>query len=148
MSDIRTIWNPDSQRGDWAVEAGALASGLDVQTSVLLSLFTDRLADPDDDIPDAAANGLKDRRGWWGDDDPKHIIGSRLWLLDRAKGPANLAQRAEDYAREALQWMLDDGVVARFDIQATWIPQQQLLLQVVACRSDGGVISNLSIDLW
>lgn len=148
MSDIQTIWNADTRRGDWAVAAGSLASGLDVQTSVLLSLFTDRLADPNDVIPDAASNGLKDRRGWWGDDDPKHVIGSRLWLLDRAKGPANVAQRAEDYAREALQWMLDDGVVAKFDIQATWIPQQQLQLQVTAYRSDGSVISNLSTNLW
>jgi phage gp46-like protein len=148
MSDIQTIWNTNTQRGDYAIANGALASGLDVQTSVLISLFTDRLADPDDAIPDAPPSGLADRRGWWGDDDPKYIIGSRLWLLERVKGPADVAQRAEDYAREALQWMLDDGVVANFDIQAAWVPQNQLMLQVVAYRTDGSIVSNLSIDLW
>lgn len=148
MSDIQTIWDAATQRGDWAVSAGSLASGLDVQTSVLLSLFTDRLVDADDDIPDAPPAGVPDRRGWWGDDDPKYLSGSRLWLLDRAKGPMNVAQRAEDYAREALQWMLDDGVVAKFDIQAVWTPQNQLTLTVIAYRTDGSIVSNISTNLW
>jgi phage gp46-like protein len=148
MSDIQTIWNSTTQRGDWAVSAGSLTSGPDVQTSVLLSLFTDRLVDANDLIPDASQTVLPDRRGWWGDDDPKYLIGSRLWLLDRAKGPMNVAHLAEDYAREALEWMLDDGVVAKFDIQATWVPKNQLTLTVVAYRTDGSTVSNLSINLW
>ena len=148
MSDIQTIWDTTAQRGDWIIASGALASGHDVETAVLMSLFTDRLCDTDDIIPDAPPSGLSDRRGWWGDTDPKYPIGSRLWLLDRAKGPANVASRAEDYAREALQWMLDDGVVAKFTITATWIPKNQITLQVVSYRADGSVVSNLSTKLW
>ena len=148
MSDITTIWSTQTMRGDWAVANGSLVSGQDVPTAVLISLLTDRLALPGDQIPDAPPNGMADRRGWWGDDDPETPIGSRLWLLDRVKGPLDVAARAEDYAKEALQWMLDDGVVANFDVRATWVPQTQLDLVVVAYRSDGSVISNQAINLW
>ena len=135
-------------RGDWAVANGSLVAGADVETAVLISLFTDRLALADDEIPDAPQVGIADRRGWWGDQDSNYLIGSRLWLLDRVKGPLNVAQRAEDYAREALQWMLDDGVVAKFDVHATWVPQSRLDLVVVAYRKDGSAISNQSLNLW
>lgn len=148
MSDITTIWNTQSMRGDWAVANGALVSGQDVVSAVLISLLTDRLAMPGDAIPDAPPVGLADRRGWWGDADPEYPIGSRLWLLDRVKGPMDVAARAEDYAKEALQWMLDDGVVANFDVKATWVPQTRLDLVVIAYRTDGSVISNQAINLW
>jgi phage gp46-like protein len=148
MSDIQTLWNTATMRGDWAVANGALVSSADVETAVLISLFTDRLALADDQIPDAPQLGMANRRGWWGDQDPNYLIGSRLWLLDRVKGPLNVAQRAEDYAKEALQWMLDDGVVAKFDIKATWVPLTRLDLVVVAHRKDGSVISNQSINVW
>jgi phage gp46-like protein len=148
MSDIQTRWDTTFNRGDYAVAGGALAVGHDIQTAVLLSLFTDRLAQPGDVIPDAPPSGLVDRRGWWGDDDPHYPIGSRLWLLDRSKGPLDVAQRAEDYAREALQWLLDDGVAAKFDIQAAWVRPNQLKLVVVAYRTDGSILSNLSTNLW
>jgi phage gp46-like protein len=148
MSDIQTLWNTANMRGDWAVANGALVSGADVETAVLISLFTDRLALASDEIPDAPQLGAPDRRGWWGDQDTNHLIGSRLWLLNRVKGPLNVTKRAQDYAREALQWMLDDGVVAKFDIQATWVPGNRLNLIVTAHRKDGSVISNQSINVW
>ena len=80
MSDITTIWSTQTMRGDWAVANGSLVSGQDVPTAVLISLLTDRLALPGDQIPDAPPSGMADRRGWWADDDPETPIGSRLWL--------------------------------------------------------------------
>lgn len=146
--DVRTIWNPLSNRGDYMVVGGDLVAGNDVETAVLLSLFTDRRADVTDTLPDVPTGGVADRRGWWGDTGATSPIGSRLWLLDRAKGPLQVAQQAEDYAREALQWLLDDGIVARFDISAAWSAPSTLLLTVVAYRSDGTRVSSLSTSLW
>lgn len=37
------------------------------------------------------------------------LFGSRLHLLLRAKNTVQTAQRAEGYAKEALQWMIDEG---------------------------------------
>lgn len=147
MSDIRSIWDPETQHCDYVIASGSFQSGNDVETAVLISLFTDRLAEVNDVIPDARAGYPGDRRGWWGDD-PQNRIGSRLWLLKRSKGPLDVAATAEEYAAEALQWMIDDGVVARFDIAATWTPPNQLDLLVVSYRTDGTVISNQPISLW
>lgn len=45
-------------------------------------------------------------------------FGSRLHLLQRAKNTETTKRLAEDYAREALQWMLDTGKVTNIDVRA------------------------------
>ena len=46
MSDILTTWEPWLLTGDWALDGPDLAIGSDLETSVIISLFTDRLALP------------------------------------------------------------------------------------------------------
>src|SRR5437868_6146739 len=101
MADTTTVWDAANSRGDWAMAGPLLASGDDLQTAILISLFTDRIADPSDVIPD----GTSDPRGWWGDEGQAENIGSRLWLLSRKKQTQETLQRAYDYIVEALQWM-------------------------------------------
>lgn len=45
-------------------------------------------------------------------------FGSRLHLLMRAKNTDATARMAMDYAREALQWMLDTGRARKIDVYA------------------------------
>lgn len=104
-TDIKTVWEPDSLLGDWKTGGGGLVDGNDLETAILISLFTDRLARADDVIDG------DDRRGWWGDTGSEYPIGSRLWLLRREKLTTKVALKAEDYANEALAWLRDDGVV-------------------------------------
>ena len=141
MSDISTVWDVQRMHGDWVLSGPSLQSGDDLQTAVLISLFTDRLASPDDETPDG------DRRGWWGDD-PQYPIGSRLWLLERVKGPLDVPQRAKDYAAEALQWLIDDGVVASFDISTQWSAPGRLDLSVTLNRSDGSRVAMKFPQVW
>jgi len=148
MADIQTVWNTEKGIGEYALKNGSLQSGKDIETAVLISLFTDRLADVNDDLPDATTNTRADRRGWWGDTGQEYSIGSRLYLLDRRKAPLLIEKDAVNYATEALQWMIDDVVVARFDIQAKFTRPNQLRLMVIAYRQDGSVISNISEELW
>lgn len=148
MADIQTIWDTQNGRGNYVLEDSVLSSGHDVRTAVLISLFTDRLADINDDLPDATTSVLNDRRGWWGDTGQSYPIGSRLYLLDRSKAPMNIEKDAVNYATEALQWMLDDNVVARFDIQAKFVLGNQLRMTVVAYRQNGSIISEISEELW
>lgn len=81
------------------------SSQLDPLTrAVVISLFTHRRADPDDnaDVP----------MGWWGDTWPivaNDRYGSKLWLLQRSKLTNALVNTVRGYLREALQWMLDAG---------------------------------------
>lgn len=137
MTDIVTSWNVTRGVGDWAIESGALASGGDLATAVLVSLFTDRRAGDDDALPD----GSDDRRGWWGDLEQDVAIGSRLWLLERSRLTEEVAGAAADYAREALQWLLDDKVASGIRVGAVLAGRSQLNLAVTVTRSNGEKLS-------
>lgn len=124
MTDIKTVWIADEARGDWELLKGGLSGGDDLQTAILISLFTDRLARSDDD------HDGDDRRGWWGDSGAKYNIGSRLWLLNRQKLTTKTAQRAEDYAAEALKWLIDDGIVSAIATEAQIVYPARLYLTI------------------
>lgn len=133
MSDITTVWVPEQSRGDWQLVDGSLTQGSDLQTAVYISLFTDRQA-ADTDIP---SDGTTDRRGWIGDAGAEYPIGSRLWLLDRGKHTADVLDQAQSYIAEALQWLIDDGVVAGFEIGVQWANASTLVCVIVAHKPDG-----------
>ncbi len=137
MSDIATIWDVQRLRGDWVLDGTLLKSGDELVTWLLISLFTDRIAGIDDVIPD----GSNDPRGWCLDD-PDRPIGSRLWLLERAKAPTDETKnRAIDYITEAVQWMLDDGMVAKWNISADWVRGNMLGCQVTGYHQDGTTVA-------
>ncbi len=131
MSDITTSWN--ATRGDWRMVGADLGSGDDLATAVLISTFTDRVALPDDAIPD----GTTDPRGWWGDDPTGVPIGSRLWLIFRNKLTQDTVASAQNYEEEALQWMVDDGVVAGFDVYVETQVPSTLAMRVTLFKNDG-----------
>ncbi|WP_249189607.1 phage GP46 family protein [Burkholderia ambifaria] len=126
------------------VSGGDLATGLDLETAVLVSLFTDRMANRDDPIPD----GSGDPRGWWGDIGEDKPIGSRLWLLDRSKQTQEVLNNARDYIFEALQWLVDDGVVASIDVQTQWVRDTFLGAQVTLYQPTGPNVSMAYAWAW
>jgi len=140
MPDISLIWDVDNSRGDWQLLGPVLVTGNDLASATLISLFTDRIANPDDVIPD----GTDDPRGWWGDLGEDMPIGSRLWLLSRAKQTQETLNNAVDYAKEALEWFVDDGVAARIDVFAQWVRTSFLGLQVILYNQDGTTIAAFS----
>lgn len=116
--DIALVWSNAAGAADAGIVANDLARDDGLQTAVLLSLFTDRAAEEGDVLPDEET----DRRGWWGDefaDDAGDRIGSRLWLLARSKRTDDVLARAEEYARESLQWLIDDKVAERIEVTAS-----------------------------
>ena len=117
MADIETFILSDPSTGvscDWQLAAGALADDHDIKTAVLISLFTDRRAEEDDPLPEAAAS----KRGWWGDALSGRRIGSRLWLLSREKQLREVLLRAREYAEESLAWLVADGIARRVTVFA------------------------------
>lgn len=119
------------------------SSQLDPLTrAVVISLFTHRRADPDDnaDVP----------MGWWGDTWPivaNDRYGSKLWLLQRSKLTNALVNTVRSYLCEALQWMLDDGVVSRIDIDIQRTGINELGNSIVLWRRDGPVTISFN-DFW
>ena len=146
MADIRHIWS-DALVGDWLIADAGLDASDDLATAVFISLFTDARAEDDDRIP----NGSQDRRGWWGDGtDPERRIGSRLWLLAREKTTRETRLRAIDYVRQALAWMIKDGVADRIDVTASYAPgvPTRLELSVVIIRDGATLFSRTFDPFW
>ena len=141
MSDIALQWGTTT--ADVQLVGKDLRTGSDLITAVTVSLFTDRRAADDDTLLD----GSDDRRGWWGDDVDRPL-GSRLWLLERAKRTQETLQLAQNYIAEALQWLIDDGVVARFDILVEWVAGSQLSAAITAHRNDGSSEANRFTWAW
>ncbi len=120
---------------DIGIAAPDLATDAGMRTAVIISLFTDRIAEAVDDV-DANAN----RRGWWADilsDVQGDKIGSRLWLLGRSKQTKDTLLRAKEYAQEALQWLLDDGVASRLQIETEWVERSTLGIRVQIYKAAG-----------
>lgn len=122
----------DNQPLTVLIDGQQVSFGLDAAEplvrAVVISLFTWRRANPDDELPAEA------RLGWWGDTFPTEAndrIGSRLWLLARAKLTAETPRRAREYAEEALRWLVDDGVAGRIEVEAE---RQGLSTLAIACR--------------
>jgi phage gp46-like protein len=106
-----------------------------LNTAVLISLFTDRRAEPHDELPDPGES----RRGWWGDglNQDNDLIGSRLWLLVRRKQTPETRQLFEDYTREALAWLVADGQAEKIDVTAEWATRGTLVINIVIHRPTG-----------
>ena len=155
MADIRTFFTAITGEGaaatvgfgacDWLVAGAGLESDEGLQTAILISLFTDRRASVGD-VPQGTG-----QRGWWGDSyapEAGDQIGSRLWLLARSKQlPATLRQ-AEQYAREALQWLVDDGVAQNISATAEWGRVGLLGLVVQVQRSGQPVLQYRFENFW
>lgn len=129
MSDIALEWNGYS--ADFAVAGNDYVIDDGLRTAVVLSLFLERRAEPGDELPESDLDSVQFdpgaiayRGGYWGDQFPVvegEKTGSRLWLLRRSKDIPSLLSRAETYATEALQWLVDDKVALSVDVTATFI---------------------------
>lgn len=147
LADLALTWGATEGTADLSMIDSDLASDAGLETAYLLSLFTDRRAEPDDVPPSGEAN---DRRGWWADQFNEvegDRIGSRLWLLDRSKRTDEVARRAEEYIREATAWMIEDQVVASHDVELE-LTSRALLMRVTAHRPGREAVSFRFAHVW
>lgn len=132
-----------------ASEGEELVQGADVGELVYISLFSDARADDGDELL-SAADGKRDRRGWWaeglaGDGDR---FGSKLWLLVRAKESAETRARARDYAEDALRWLVEDGIAERVDVEILSPELARCGIVVRVYRGDGRAVTLTYPRLW
>jgi phage gp46-like protein len=139
VPDIRLVQNNQfpaySVTLDWQLLAdGTLDDSQALATAVCIALGTNALASPDDVLPDPDSS---DRCGWWGDLDAELIwngwpIGSKLWLLRRAKIAPASAQQAgtltliEDYIRVAMQPFIDGKICSSIDVFVSRVHKQRV----------------------
>lgn len=114
---------------DLLLEGGDLALDRGLSTAVLVSLFSDGRAPAELDLPP----GETSRRGWWGESEGDRF-GSLLWLLDREKVTASTLERLSTYARQALAWMVEDGIAERVEAAAVRTGTYEVSLRVALHR--------------
>lgn len=130
--------------GSLQVIGNDLATDEGLETAVLVSLFTDARAPDDLELP-----GETDRRGWWADAlDQESEHGSLLWTLDRSKQTESVRARAEQYARAALAWLVDDLVAASVSVTAEFIRRGVLALSVQIRRPTGAEVAYRYNYVW
>jgi phage gp46-like protein len=135
MTDIAIVWDTANARGDWQIVNGDLKAGSDLESAVLLSLFTDARASEDYVLPP----GDDDPRGWWATTYLGYEIGSRLWQYKRAKKAANTNLPASIQAEclRALQWMVDDRVADLIAVTTGWITPTAIGIAIVITQPTG-----------
>ena len=141
MSDILFSF-VDGQVADITIDGPDLKGGDPLLSAVVISIFTDRRAEPDDETQGEY------RGGWWADTFPEvegDRIGSRLWLLAREKQTEETLTRAREYVIESLQWLIEDGVAASVDVETVWIREQVMGCGVTITRPDG-TTRNMNFD--
>jgi phage gp46-like protein len=134
---IRLVYDPELAEADLAqADDGGIEEGDELRTAVIVSLFTDAPAWPDDDVPEGV-----DRGGWWGDAYPepgaRGPLGSRLWLLQLGPVLPATPTRARLYALEALAWMVADGVASAVEAEATRNGAGRVDIRIEITLTDG-----------
>lgn len=117
------------------VANGDLEKDDGLQTAVIISLFTDQRCTDDELPPDQ-----KSKRGWWGDkfsEIDQDQIGSKLWLLERVKRTDETLRKAQDYIKDALKWLIDDGVAASITVSAIYDSNNQLVADIDIQKPSG-----------
>ena len=149
-SDIKLIWDNDTQEADIDFGDEDLVRENGLESAVIMSLFTDRRAKEDDTLDDK-----NDLRGWWGDrldvDANDDKIGSRIWLLERSKTTNQTIVKLKEYILEALDWMVEDGVAMKVDaeVERQGDPgNDRLAFSVTIYKIDGNNETYKFDDLW
>lgn len=116
---------------DMRLLAGDIAADDGLETSVLVSLFSDARAT--DDLL-AAIDRDGDLRGFWGDLNGDHDTGSLLWTIKRAKQLTSILERARQYAQASLQWLIEDTIAQRVEVATSYPQRGWMLIEIFIYR--------------
>jgi len=128
---------------DVAIANGDLVADVGLETSLIVSIFSDARAD-ESQIPQPES-----RRGWIGDlvaPVPGYQYGSLLWLLEQARLTQETLAQTENNTRAALNWMIEDGLAQSVDAISSR-QDGSLILDVTVISPDGSVVRK-AFDLW
>ena len=103
------------------------------ETSIKISLFTNRRAQVDDVLSD----NTDDKCGYWGDvvsEEVNDSMGSRLWLLGRNKMTTELLPATVEYTKEALQWMIEDSIASEINVTAEKYDSETVIINIEICK--------------
>ncbi len=139
---IKVTW---TQHGvDYPLNEAGLIEDEGLSSMVLLCLFTDARALASDALPYENS----DRRGWPGDSFAAFNWGSRLWLLSREKITSSTLNRAKDYAREALQPLIDFKLIKASNVSAKRVSRNAVALTIEVIKPDNSIDNYAALLTW
>lgn len=115
--------------------------------AVINSLFTWARARQGDELPTPESP----RMGWWGDTySPQEgdRFGSRLWLLSRETLTSAVIAKARDLAQEALNWLVDDGIAERVQVQTERRGDDGLAMSILVDEPATGRLEIRFANIW
>tara|TARA_R110000851_G_scaffold87972_2_gene191778 strand:- start:1054 stop:1503 length:450 start_codon:yes stop_codon:yes gene_type:complete len=129
---------------DIFIKNGDIASIDNFKTAIEVSLFSDARADSSQvALPEK-------RRGWIGDvasPIENQKFGSLLWLTEQERLTQSVLNRVVEFARQALQWLIDQGQAKTVEVSGAIIPKEGIALNIVI-TSFSGKIENHYVKLW
>jgi phage gp46-like protein len=159
MPDIRlvTVSTPDAVTFDWLqLPTGLIDETQELATAIIVALNSDAVADDSDVLPDPRDSN---KRGWWGDLDAQKLwngwpLGSKLWLLARAKIVDSAARegatvaRVEAYIRAAIRPFIDAGLCSSVTVDASQTTEKQISATITVYRGPKSAIRLQYQSLW
>ena len=149
-SDIRLFWNNKIGEGDIQFLNGDFVTGKELETAVLLSIFTD-----------ARVQDFKegDKSGWWGDllqiveDENVHITGSKIWSVRRQKITQHIINLIKAYCYESLSWISDEGIASEINIDVNIdsvsnATEKIVVLNIQLVKSERDILNIVLEDMW
>lgn len=101
---------------DIVLQGADFKQAIDLQTAIVISLFSDGRSEIDDATPLS--------RGWAGDSlnqDQESLTGSRIWLLRNGKLTNQTLTDLEDFAIKATQWIIDNKIATEITATASFL---------------------------
>lgn len=142
--DIALIQDSATGIYDIAFENGDFQSVNSFDTSIIVSLFADARATASQ-VPRSEL-----RRGWWGNQfDPSFPLfelGSKLWLLYQARNTQDTLNNAIDFARNSLQWLVNDNNAKSVNVSGA-LTASGITLTIVIDRGSS-IVETRYYDLW
>ena len=102
-----------------------------LESAVLLSLYSDGLAEADEVLPDQS----EDRRGFWGDAE----FASLLWIMERKTLTPKNINRHKKICQDSLAWMVKSGVAKSVTVTNERVGNVSLETTIQIMKPDGVV---------
>ena len=116
-----------NENGKIQLEFDADSKQDDLLSAIIISLFNDARANEEEF--EEVQNWELSKRGYWADQLDRVKTGSKLWLLNRAPRDQDTLERAKSYTKEALSWLLEDGLAESLEVEASY-EQDDLLIAI------------------
>lgn len=141
--DLGFFHNETINSYDLTIKDGELVLEDDFDSTILASLFSDQRAEPFQQ-----PNNLQ-KRGWWGDligDVANYQLGSQMWVLEQSRLTQDTLNKAEDFARNALLWFVEQGIAQSVEVTGSFI-ENGIRLEIIMIR-ENNIVETRFYDVW